>query len=261
MERRCEKKGQVTIFIILAIIVVAGIIVSFFFMGGMDILTGKISDPTAYIKDCAEKNAKVILDNLEQHGGIYYSESKSYDFLKFAGLDIAKLCYSSGNKTICENKHPMFNEEIEYQIKNYVKPRLEECFSELSGDYKSQDFSQGVLNFSVKIEKDGVLLIIRKSIEIINGDNSVRVNNFDVSLDSDIYEFLEITNSVLNQELSCDCETGNCNADLGKINIWYPQYSTSRFLTENSDKIYTILSNDNENKFMFAIKNCVGIRI
>lgn len=256
-----NKKAQVTIFIILAIIIVAGILISIFFFGGLDVLTGRISNPTEYIKKCATDNAKIVLENIEQHGGVYYLQSDNINFLKFEGIELAKLCYSREKNTICENKHPLLNEEIENKIKILVQPKLEQCFENLKNSYKNQDIIEGEFDFNVKIMKDGIALNIQKAIEITNGENSIEFNDFSVVISSGIYSFLDITNSILNQELSCDCKNNNCNADLGKINTWYPSYSTSRFLTQDSEKIYTILSNDNQNEFMFVVRNCAGVKL
>lgn len=257
-EKIKSKRGQVTIFIIMGIIIVVGIILVFIFQNELGISTKFGTNPTKYIEKCALDNAKIALENIESHGGIYYTTNEQ-DFISFNGEKIAKLCYSNDKKILCTNNHPLFNEEIERKIKSFVEPKLVNCFSDLKSGYSIEEYSEEPLLFNVSIIDQNLILNIRKVITISDGAEKTRLNNFDVSLSSSLFDFLEITNSVLNDELSCDCSLGNCNADIGKINVWYPQYVTDRFMTEKSEKIYTIQSLASENKFVFAVRNCARV--
>jgi hypothetical protein len=250
------KMGQVTIFIIVAMILVVGIVSYFlFFYNGIG--SQSISaDTTKYIKSCVEKSAKPIIENLEGHGGVYYNELSDWEFISFDGIKVPLVCYTNTTKEICVNRHPLLQYSDEKKIESLIRPVLTKCFSEV----KPNIVKEGVLNFSVQIIKDEILLNIRKSLQVSSedGDASVSFNNFDVRVNSDLYNFIEMQNAIVNMEVSCDCSQSNCNADLRTMNIEYPYLITTRFMTENHEKIYTISSNLNKNKFVFGVKNCIN---
>ncbi|MDP7521220.1 MAG: hypothetical protein QF567_03225, partial [Candidatus Pacearchaeota archaeon] len=51
-------------------------------------------------------------------------------------------------------------------------------------------------------------------------------------------------------------ESGYCNFDELGYNILHPQYDVRKFITGNSDIIYTIKDIGTEEDFVFAIRSC-----
>ena len=254
------KRGQVTIFIIVAMILVSAI-VSYFLFFYNDIGSQSFSkDPSDYIKSCVEKSVKPIVDNLEGHGGLYYNELSDWEFISFDGMKVPLVCYTNVTKETCVNRHPLLQNADEKKIESLIKPILAKCFSDVVESFRPNIVKEGVLDFSVQITKNEILLNIRKSIQVSSEDGaaSVAFDNFDTRINSNLYDFIDIQNAIVNMEASCDCAQSNCNADLRVINLEYPYFSTSRFMTENHEKIYTISSNLNKNKFVFGVKNCIN---
>lgn len=259
MELERGKRGQVTIFIILAIVIVAGILVYFLVFSNTISTSSMInSNPTKYIQDCATKNAKMALDNIASHGGVYYNPLSDWQFMDFNNTKLLMACNTSLSKQNCVNNHPLIRIEAQNKIKELVLPELNSCFGQLSDTLGDKVLSMGALSFDVQIIQGKILLNIERPISIFSGEESSKISNFNTQISSNIYDFFEVQNYIINQEVSCDCTNSNCNADLGKTNINYPQLETIRFMTENHEKIYVITSDLNKNSFTFGVRNCLN---
>jgi hypothetical protein len=259
MEFRHKKRAQVTIFIILAIIIVIGVSAYFLlFYNGVNVSKTIKSDPAQYIHDCAKDNANLFLDNVLAHGGVFYNELSDWEFLSFNNTKVLLLCYTNETKKNCINRHPLLELEIEKKLTSFLKPKIETCFSEVIDALKPGVVSEGSMNFSLDVIKGKILFYIEKPITIASGEESTSFRRFDTEVSSNIYELLDVQNMIITREVSCDCQDNNCNADLGKINLDYPQLITARFMTEKHEKIYTLTSSLNKNKFSFAVRNCVN---
>ena len=69
-EKRWNKKGQVTIFIIIAIIIVAtGILIYSFYPQIKTTFGGGEKNPKGYIQTCIEQDIKDAVESISIHGG------------------------------------------------------------------------------------------------------------------------------------------------------------------------------------------------
>lgn len=291
MEKRRKgfnKMGQVTIFIIVGILIVAAIVSVFIFQNKLGISTRFGTNPTTFIETCARDNIEPMVESIISTGGVYYSGSNNEQFLVKNDSKFAILCTTNASETSCTNTHPLIIDEIQYEIKRELISKINSCFTQLKKKYPNVEISEGELEFSVELVRDTVLVKIRKPLTFISGEDSNSFNNFDINLNSKVYNFVELTNLIVNAESSCNCNTktatsgnandsilymdangttnpffvskpsANCDVNLAQLNKNYPDYIFTRVITDNSEKIYTIESLVSpEQNFSFVVKNCV----
>src|SRR3989344_1909203 len=135
---RNYKKGQLTIFILLAIVIVVGIFL-FFLLKQRGAITEEI--PTTfkpiegYYLDCVKEYASIGISILEENGGyIYFSKfepgndySPTSNQLDFFGTGIPFWYYASASNLIKEQVPT--KQELENQLKKYLDENLKCDFS------------------------------------------------------------------------------------------------------------------------------------
>jgi len=104
-----SKKGQVTIFIILGVVIVAGIVLLFLFSGGDDVKTPSDLSPQEAVKKCVRDAVVESIDKMLTNGG----EIVPTLSINYSGEEYNYLCYQGDYYLSCYNIHPMLEEEIE----------------------------------------------------------------------------------------------------------------------------------------------------
>jgi hypothetical protein len=72
-----------------------------------------------------------------------------------------------------------------------------------------------------------------------------------------LYDFAKLTQTIIADEVDCDCGEESCNADPVKLSLYNPDYRISKFVSGNSEEVYSITELETGSKFNVAIKNCV----
>ena len=100
-----HKRGQVTIFIILGIVIVAALVLVYF-LGGISFkdersheeaqifVNSRIEPFRTFVEDCAEDSAMVVLNTLGRQGGYVVPRAGDYDMVLTSGEDYGILNYA-----------------------------------------------------------------------------------------------------------------------------------------------------------------------
>ncbi len=121
-----EKKGQVTIFIIIAIIIVAaGVLVYSFYPQIKSSLGGGIKNPQAFIQECIEDELEETVELVSLQGGDFNPKF----FSTFDGIKIKNLCYTAQYCALCSVQEPQLKPYIEREIKENIKDTADACFN------------------------------------------------------------------------------------------------------------------------------------
>ena len=141
-----NKRAQLAIFIVLALLVVAVLALYFLWSGPT---TPKIPiDPEAYISECVRDSAEDAVSIIMKNGGDLEPELT----IMYYGENVTYLCYNHGNYKPCINQRPMLIEHIEKEIKDYIEPEIRNCFSSLKKELEGKDYS--VTMGSMDVEPD-----------------------------------------------------------------------------------------------------------
>jgi len=243
-----NKRGQVAIFVILALIIVVAIILIFILRRPIDIMVIDEKNPQAFIEKCVSDTVEETVYSLSLQGGdINPKGSVAYD-----GENITYLCYNANFYGPCANQRPMLIEHIEKELKDSTEGKISNCFETLKTDLEKKynvEMDEMILNIGLKPKQ--IVINIDRNLILTRGEDVRTFNNFNIILNNDIYDLAKIAMEIANQESEF------CNFDTLGYMIIYPDYDLDKFRTGDSDTIYTIKNRKTNQEFVFAIRSCV----
>ena len=244
-----EKKGQVTIFIIIAIlIVVMGILVYIFFPQIKSTLGVGVTNPQAFIEECIKEEIEDAVEAVSLHGG----EINPTFFSTFDEVNIKNLCYTAQYCALCSVQEPQLKPSIEREIQEEIQPALENCFNSLKESYEKRGYGVDLQEGSIDIE-----LLPQRIVSTFNYDLTLtkedieRYDSFSVVLNNNLYELISIANSILTFEASLGGTDVTMYMDL------YSHLKVQERLLGDGTKIYIITDRETEDKFQFASRSAV----
>ena len=245
-----SKRSQVTIFIIIALIIVT-IIALIFLLKVKNVPRVQVIDennPQGAIETCTRDAVEEAIERISISGADIDPDSG----VTFNGERIVYICYSSEFYKPCTYQRPMLVEHIQKEITEYATPIISECFDKiklkLEERYNVTDSSK--LSLTTTLYPKHIGIQIKKDFQIKREDRIIGFDNFRVNLISPLYDFAEITMIIGNQQAKY------CNFDLMGFMILYPSFDVNETVTGDSDRIYTLTERSTDQKFNFAIRSC-----
>lgn len=204
-----SKRGQVTIFIIIAVILIA--LVGMFFAVRQSIVTTKIPIAIEPVYNsflgCVEESVLSGVDVLESQGGYidlplfepgsnYMPFSSQLDFL---GTAIPYWYYVSGNN-IPKEQVPS-KVLMQDELANFIESKIYDC--DLSRFYEQGYLiSQGTPKAEVDIQDNNIIVKISMKLSIEISGETYLVNRHDVSVNSHLGKLYDSAKNVYDQEQS-----------------------------------------------------------
>lgn len=204
-----SKRAQVTIFIIVAVLVVAAVALFFIFRGSLSGPTQIPSDlqPTYNtFLSCIQQDALSGINVLESQGGYIYlpqfKPGSTYmpfsSQLNFIGNPIPYWFYVSGNN-IAETQVP--NQTfMENQLAEYINSKVKDCNF---GSYNNQNFQitlNGEPSSTVTINPDSVSVNLDLALTIKKGNETAFVKTHQVDVNSELGNLFQTAQKVYNYE-------------------------------------------------------------
>lgn len=247
---KLNKRSQVTIFIIIAMIIVT-IILIFLLWRKPTISISPAADPSAYIEKCTRDAVKEAIEILSEHGG----DIKPEGSVMYKDKDITYLCYNANYYKPCINQRPLLIEHIEQEITNYIEPKVQNCFVGLRQELEKRnyDVSMGSMNkedIITELQTKKVIVTIDRKFEMIKHEETRKFDKFKAKISHPIYDLAEIAMEIVNQEAKF------CYFNVNGFNANYLKFETRKDMIDDS-KIYKIKEKASEKDFIFAIRGCV----
>lgn len=242
-----NKKAQVTIFIIVAILIVAFAVLMFFVYPSIR-SPSVSSTPTGFIQNCLQEELKDISKEISLNGG---SANPSLYFA-YQGDKIEYLCYTNEYFKKCVVQQPMLKQNMEQEIKKQISQKVDSCFSDLKKDYenKGYKFSLTKNDFEVIIEPKRINLEINYPLTI-SKESSNKYNKFNVIVNSNLYNLILISKRVI------DWEARYGNADITSYMNYYPWLRAEKIIMSEGTKIYILTDKDSGEKLQFVSRSMV----
>jgi len=239
-----KKKGQVTIFIIIAIILVAAIALFFIFKDSFSSEEGlppDIEEIYLFVEDCIEEVSADITYEIGLGGGYFFPPKLSTN----SGITYY---YSEG-----ENYMPS-KEQIEDEISYYLSERLFFCTKNFI-DFPEFEITQGKIETKTEIKDEEIILDVNYPIRVTKGKQTTIIEDFEEIVEirlGIVYSSVdEIIKDQLNHEsicLSCIFETAT-NNDLYVDLLDYDEETVVFIVRDENSRI-----NKEDFEFIFANK-------
>jgi len=244
-----NRKGQIAIFVIVAVVIVASIIL-FFFLRRAPLGVGEGGfNPEQYIKQCIGPSINEAVDIMLPQGG--FLEPKNFKI--YNHTNIAYLCKTDKDYSQCINFHPMFINEISGEIKSYLSPIVEGCFANMKTELEKKQAiveigDQTSLDISMTTGK--VFVDLNKSVKITEKETTRTFDKFKFDVASPIYNLASVAIDIANSERKY------CEFDIVGYMFFDRSVSVRKFLMSDSTGIYIIKDKESGKIMNIAIRSC-----
>ena len=242
-----SKHSQVTIFIIIAVLVIVAAVLMYFLYPKIRTSTTS-SSPTIFIQSCIEDELQKITEKVSLQGGSINPEL----YIKSQGENIEYLCYTNEYYKKCVVQEPSLKSHIESEIKEAIKTKVQSCFNSVEEDYKKKGYQVSLTRKDYEIEIQPKKVIVNFDYELtLNKGTSAKYDNFRVSISNNLYNLLIISNRII------EWETQYGDSDITSYMNYYPWLKAEKIRKTDGTKIYILTDRNSEDKFQFASRSVV----
>jgi len=248
-KRGLNKKGQLTIFIILGILILIILIV--IFMRNDDLrsyFTGK--SPVEEIKECIRGPIEEKLEILRYQGGAI--EPENYYLYEDNKLDYA--CYTDEEYKTCVVQKPILKNSIEKELKDYTEKEIISCIGEARDKLRGKGYEVAMKESELRVEifPNTILVEVDVGLTLSKGDNIDSYGKVSSNIPSRMYDFVMIATSII------QWETRYGDSEVMNYMLYYPSIKVEKKKQGDGTTIYIISDFDNPKEtFMFASKSFV----
>ncbi len=243
-----DKRAQVTIFIIIAVIIVAAAILIYSFYPQIKTSFGiEEKNPQSYIQSCIESDIKEAADNLSLQGGSLVPEN----YILYNNEKIEYLCYTGEYYKTCVVQQPMLKGHIESEIKGYIKEKAESCFNSMEESYRKKGYNINLKRGLTIVEllPQKIVSVFNYSLVLTKGEDSEKYDSFRVVLDNNLYELVSIANSILEWEATYG------EAETTFYMDYYHNLKVEKIKQSDGTAIYILTDRNKGDKFQFASRS------
>ncbi len=201
------RRGQMTVFVIIAIAIVAAVVIYFIARGELGIsgISPELQPVFDYYEGCINQEAKAAIELAQSQGGFVnienYAPGSEYaptsSQLNFLGFPVPYWYYVSGNGLIKENV-PL-KSDIEEEIAEYVEEKINDCDFD---SFYAQGFSIEIndADAEVNIEDENVNIAIDSDLVVSKGEDSARKSVHETDIDSKLGKFYDLAIKIYEKE-------------------------------------------------------------
>ena len=257
MDEKINYRGQVAIWVIIGVILMASILLFFMITRGIKIGGQPDSSSTfemqSFLEQCAGQHVSDALENMLPRGGFIDSTNSQRNTILFNGIEVEYLCKNLGNYKPCVNQHPVLIQEMEKEIETYLNSRIDGCLQEMQSDFErlggSMTFTSPT-KIEVKIAPEKIILKINKKTSVEKNGERKRFESFSIETKSPVWKMATIANEIANQEAQY------CYFEFVGYSALYPDYEVRQYITSDSTAVYTIIHTKSEKEMNIATRSC-----
>ena len=241
-----QKRGQIALYVIIAIIIVAAILVIFLVPNLRTNITGGEFSPVSYLKGCIGPEVNSNIELLAKQGGYINPEG----FILHEGTKIKYLCYTAKDYETCVVQQPMIKNHFEKELNSILEARANNCARNLKVEYEKRGYS--VSSSSVESQ----VSIIPSKIRIdfltpmtITKESTSTYKGFEVEIPSEMYELLLTAQSII------DYESTYGDSETTIYMNYYHDLKVEKLKQTDGSTIYILTDRNTNNKFQFASRS------
>ncbi len=241
-----NRRAQVTLFVIIAIAIVAGVLLLVSLKPELNPLA-KEPEPSGYIEKCMRDSASEALSILSTQGGTLNPTG----FVLFDNNKVAYLCYTSDYYSKCMNQEPMLKYSVESEITDYIKPKIQQCISNLKQQYQKKGYTveTGVMQLKTTLQPKKVVVDLSMPLTL-KKEESKRYENFEAIILHPIYEHIMLSQEIVNSE------THYGDFDQLSYMLYNPGTSIDK-KSQGENTVYILRDIVSGKRFMFAVRSYV----
>ncbi|MDP2673211.1 MAG: hypothetical protein Q8O84_05345 [Nanoarchaeota archaeon] len=240
------KRGQITIFIIIAILILAIVVLFFTLRGNLNLPGKPVSPETAeiqnFVQECLDESSESAVFDIAEKGGYE-------DPLKVSSTIVFNTpYYLKNNKNLMPSK-----EKIQDEISKHILKQIEFCIDDFAL-FPEYEITKGEMSIETKIEQERVLIEINYPLTIIKDDSKSKIEDFSSEVP---VRFGIVYDSILDfiiQSINSKGVCINCLLDISSKNNLKSEFSNY----DNKTTIFIIndpQSKLNDKEFVYVFAN------
>ena len=257
-----EKRGQVTVFAILGVIIAAIVVLFLFirnqvYLGGANIedLEKEFPQIQAHVEECLTISGEKYINLLGEQGG--YLTTNPGTFRQYKGIGINYLCYNIDEVPECSNRGLRLV-DIENSLKNGMIGDVNRCIDIDQFDKFGLNVQRSEIKLDVDIGEDTVIITANLPVKINKGDVEANRNKFEAELNYPLGRLYNSAKDIV------DSEAVYGNLDTLTYSVLKTRISGKPYIVQKlqpyPDKLYVLKikdtpSSDNEFIFQFFVQD------
>jgi hypothetical protein len=131
-----------------------------------------------------------------------------------------------------------------------MKPKVQDCYDSAIEELISEgnDITPGTIKSNISITPDGIRILIDAPTIVSTDGASASFRNFEVNINSQIYNVLMIANSILQFEASYG------DSEVSSFMFYYPDLNIQKIRRDDNVKLY-IITDKKDIKYRFASRS------
>lgn len=240
-------KGQVTIFIIIALIIIALAILFYFLLRKPPVGPVVTENPAVYIETCMKEKIKETADIISLQGG---SVIPSNGYYLYQNNKIEYLCYTNEYYAPCVVQQPMLSPHIQEEILKNIEDETVNCFNSMKESYEKEGYEVLMKsgNTTVDLLPERIITNFGYEVTLTKG-NTNKYENFQIVLPRDTYRFASIASSII------QWETLYGDAEITTYMNYYHDLKVEKKKQIDETSIYILTNRDTGEKFQFASRS------
>lgn len=243
-----NKRGQVTIFIIVAIAIIGLIAFLVLFRGGPTLLQGATISPDSYLKGCIDSDLRNTANLLAKNGG-YENPLAS---VMYMGDNYTYLCYSAQYFSLCTVQQPFIKNNFERELTRIMQPKAEQCAQNLIDAYKSRGYdvtSAKTPEANASAIPKQINLDFYMDLTIKKNGAVQRIQKVTAGIDSNLYDLMFLAGSII------DYESTFGDSETTAYMQYYPDLRIDKIKRDDGSKIYILTDVVTRDVFKFASRS------
>jgi len=240
-----DKRGQITIFIILGIIIIS--IAAFLLWPRLRIHVTRADRPIEYVEECMNNEIGAVFDYIGEQGGDLEPEN----YIMFQDKKINYLCYTNKYYERCKVQVPLLKQHVEEEAIRYLQPIALDCFSKMEEMLEKAGYNVEIENVSLEVSiiPKKILVDIDAPMRIRRGEDVETFKRFRIEKQSNMYNLLMISTSIMKAEAKLG------DSDVVTYMIYYPNTKIQKLKQGDGSTIYIVEDVNTKERFVFASRS------
>jgi hypothetical protein len=241
-----EKRGQFTLFVVLGVVLLALVMVVYFYRGEIFSLAGleemalpsEVSEIEDEVASCVEGNLYQAVVDVSMQGGYYNLPAESYSS---DAWNVPYYLYNGSNLMLS-------NDDLTIEIENYMNVLTVSCL-----DLNGYDFTieAGEISSKVDVIENVVVASVTYPLVLTKDDNVYTLDKpYEVSVNANLYGLRNIAEQIVEEDSSSESIDYSSLMDYGLTNIYVVPLEGHTILYILEDD--TAFNGENTLSFRFA---------
>ena len=260
-----RKRGQVTVFVILGILIVVILAFVFYLYGerlsiqtkeDVKFDTSTIEPLKDYVQDCIDSNGLEAVELIGNQGGeINPGFYQNWNCVSPGNCDkVSYACFTT-EYSQCYNKKPFMKEFVENELETYLRNRVNLCINLDEIRSSGYNVEAGEFKLDVSIQDYSTVINVNYPLTITKGDSILKQDKFSKQFDVPLGRLITVAQDVVNLEINSPQgyvdTTTYILAQNGEVQLEKQTYDDS--------EIYIANVRNDLYKLQFAVQNYVRL--